>query len=187
MYRILALDPGGTTGWATYTAQRMAHPEYSRQEQILGAPPFEYFDQKWACGQLGPEEHHSKLFSLLGIQQTSEFVLVCESFEFRNKDRRHRDNINLMSREYIGVATLFYQLRMEGRDGQSYWKQTAGLAKSFIPDSGPQANKKIKEAGLWHPNQVHAMDATRHLLWYLVNRDNRYDLVRRWWRPRSTA
>jgi hypothetical protein len=166
-YRIIALDPGGTTGWATYTAGRM----------VWDSSGTEYYDEKWACGQLGPHEHHNELDIWLGIQQTEQYVIVCESFEFRNLDRRHRDNINLMSREYIGVAKRFAQERQV-----PLRLQTASLAKGLFPDSGPHANKKIKDAGLWHPNQKHAMDATRHLLWYLVNRDNRLDLVERWWR-----
>jgi hypothetical protein len=178
VYRILALDPGGTTGWASYTANRIPAVD----------GPEEYYDETFDCGQIGPEEHHGTLHHLLGAQQTLEFVLVVESFEFRNMDVRHRDNINLMSREYIGVAKLFAEQRMIGpmvapsvSVHQRFVLQTAGLAKGFIPDKGPQANKKIKDAGLWYPNQKHAMDAMRHLLWYLVNRDNRYDLVRKWW------
>jgi hypothetical protein len=177
VYRILALDPGGTTGWATYTAERLWTGDPEEEGSL------EYYNEKFTCGQIGPEEHHAALYRHIGTQQTSEFVLITESFEFRNMDKRHRDNINLMSREYIGVAKLFAQLRMLGKEDQQFWLQTAGVAKQFIPDSGPQASKKIRDAGLWYPNQRHAMDAMRHLLWYLVNRDNRIDLVRKWWKP----
>lgn len=173
VYRVLAFDPGGTTGWSSYTAERMPAVD----------GPEEYLQEKWQCGQIGPGDHHLALDRFLGSQQTQEFVVVCESFEFRNTDKRHRDNISLISREYIGVIKRFHQQRMEGHRGQHLVMQTAGLAKSFIPDTGSMANKKIKDAGLWYPNSKHAMDATRHLLWYLVNRDNREDLVRRWWKP----
>jgi hypothetical protein len=173
-YRVMALDPGGTTGWATYTAERMPAVD----------GPEEYLKEEWACGQLGPDEHHGALFDLLGLQQTAEFHVVCESFEFRNTDRRHRDSLNLMSREYIGVAKLFYHQRMAPADFQQLRFQTAGKAKGFIPDSGPMANKKIKDAGLWYPNQKHAMDAMRHLLYYLTNVEGRMDLVERWWKPK---
>src|SRR3954454_8885906 len=167
-YRIIALDPGGTTGWATYTAGRM----------VWDSSGTEYYDEKWACGQLGPHEHHNELDIWLGIQQTEEYVIVCESFEFRNMDRRHRDNINLMSREYIGVAKLYHQT-----ENVSLFMQGAGLAKGFIPDTGSQANKKLRDAGLWKSGWPHAMDATRHLLYYLVHREGRMDLVERWWKP----
>jgi hypothetical protein len=182
MYRVLALDPGGTTGWATYTAKRIPVGGLITE----GPAEYEYYDEKWACGQIGPDEHHYKLDRFLGHMHTQEFIVVCESFEFRNLDRRDRDNLNLMSREYIGVVKQWHQaLEPEGYDtsGVKLVFQTAAQAKGFIPDKGPQANKKIKDAGLWYPNQKHAMDATRHLLWYLVNRENRMDLVTRWWKP----
>jgi hypothetical protein len=181
LYRVLALDPGGTTGWSSYTAERMAGPGY---EAGAADVAWEYYDEQWACGQIGPEEHHLTLYELLGFQQVQEFTVVCESFEFRSMDKRDRNNINLMSREYIGVTKLFAQERMLDQS-QNLIFQTAGKAKGFIPDSGPMANKKIKDAGLWYPNSKHAMDATRHLLWYLVNRENRMDLVERWWKPSS--
>lgn len=181
------MDPGGTTGWATYTADHMVDPTH-----VDGDSPsvgmHEFYNEKWACGQIGPEEHHYKLDRLLSHMHTQEFVVVCESFEFRNLDRRDRNNINLMSREYIGVVKRWHQaLEPEGYNGPDVKLvlQTASLAKSFIPDSGPQANKKIREAGLWYPNQKHAMDATRHLLWYLVNREQRMDLVERFWKPKA--
>lgn len=185
VYRVLALDPGGTTGWSTYTAQRMSAPS-----ETLGAPEvWEYYDEKWDCGQIGPDEHHQELFDFLGSMQTQEFVIVCESFEFRNQSggSRDRDNIELISKEYIGIVKLFQRQRMvmpvSASGSQQLVMQTAGKAKGFIPDKGPQANKKIKDAGLWYPNSKHAMDATRHLLWYLVNRVGRMDLVERWWKP----
>jgi hypothetical protein len=173
LYRVLALDPGGTTGWATYTAEKMWIGDLPAEEKV------EYYDEKWACGQIEHQDHHNALDQFLGFMQTEAFVIVCESFEFRNTDRRHRDNISLISREYIGVVMRFCQERH-----LKPVMQTATLAKGFIPDKGPQANKKIREAGLWYPNSPHAMDATRHLLWYLVNRDNRTDLVERWWKPK---
>lgn len=177
VYRVLALDPGGTTGWSSYTAERMGSYDADKEH-------FEYYNEKWACGQIGPDDHHLRLYEFLGTQQTEEYTIVYESFEFRNQTKdAERDNINLMSREYIGVTRLFAQARMDGREGQLLSFQTAGKAKGFIPDKGPMANKKIKDAGLWYPNQKHAMDATRHLLYHLVNRTGRWDLVERWWKP----
>lgn len=174
-YRILALDPGGTTGWATYTAEKMVNPEGG----------VEYYKERFDCGQIGPQEHHYKLDRFLGLQHTQEFTVVCESFEFRQHDN-HRQNVELISREYIGVVKQWHQaLAPEGYDdsGVKLVFQTAALAKGFIPDKGPQANKKIREAGLWYPNSVHAMDATRHLLYNLVNKRGRMDLVEKWWKP----
>jgi hypothetical protein len=167
-YRVLALDPGGTTGWATYTAQRLRDPVEEK---------WEYYDEKFDCNEIGPEEHHQRLWTLLELQHTAEFTIVCESFEFRIHDNQ-RDNVELISREYIGITKLYTIQRPA-----SLRMQTAAKAKGFIPDKGPQANVKLRQAGLWVPSHKPAMDAMRHLLYFLVNVQGRMDLVERWWKP----
>lgn len=157
-YARIGLDPGGTTGWALYQATMM--PPVGN-----GAP--EMIDEKWTCGQLGPEEHHTKLFTLLGMHHVQDYRVICESFEFRQG--KQRDNINLMSKEYIGVAKLFGQ----ERDLPVVF-QTAGLAKPFVTD------QKIKKMNLWVPGRKHSMDAMRHLIYYMVNREHRHDLIQCW-------
>lgn len=146
--RVIALDPGGTTGWATYT-------EYTDREP------------EWACAHIGPEEHHVDLYEFLEIQHCRNTTVVCESFEFRQN--RQRDNINLMSREYIGIVKLFGKQR-----NVPVVFQTAGLAKGFVTD------EKLKKMGLWAPGHKHAMDARRHLVYYMVNKLRRHDLVESW-------
>lgn len=166
-YRVIALDPGGRTGWATYTATRMEPIETHQKD--------EYYDEKWASGTLGPEEHHVELYHLLEMQRVQNYTVVTESFEFRQG--KQRDNIELISREYIGTAKTYC-----GLEGVKFIKQTAGAAKKFIPDKGPDANKKLRVMGLWVPGKEnkHINDAFRHLVYYLVNRDKRYDLIECW-------
>lgn len=144
----LALDPGGTTGWVRYS------PE---------APSL----MRFVTGQLGPEEHHERLYALLEREHTQKYTVICESFEFRQN--KQRDNINLMSREYIGVVKLFRKER-----NVPVVFQTAGAAKGFVTD------EKLKAMGLWVPGQKHAMDAMRHLVFYLVNVERRVDLIQSW-------
>lgn len=146
--RIVSLDPGGTTGWVTWTSPAKGPEEFT-------------------CGQFGPDEHHKRLFSFLEDQHIHQTVVVCESFEFRQN--RQRDNINLMSREYIGVTKLFGQER-----NVPVVFQTAGAAKAFVTD------QKIKAMGLWAPGYKHAMDAMRHLITYMVQKQERYDLIKCW-------
>lgn len=148
MRRIVALDPGGTTGWATY-------------DDFNGADSF-------SLGQLEGDDHHLQLYDFLGHMQVQNFVVVCESFEFRQN--RQRDNINLMSREYIGVTKLFAQERM----GRPVVFQTAAMAKGFVTD------EKLKAMGLWWRGKRHGMDAMRHLIYYMVNRERRHDLIQSW-------
>lgn len=144
----IALDPGGTTGWVRY------RPNDPQGKQFV-------------CGQMGPLDHHSQLFAHLENSATSHYVVICESFEFRQN--RQRDNINLMSREYIGVVKLFGQERH-----LSVVFQTAAMAKGFVSD------EKLKVMGLWVPGHKHAMDAMRHLIYHLVNTQGQRDLILPW-------
>src|SRR3954453_13193053 len=96
-YRVIALDPGGITGWATYTAERI--------EDTAGKA--EYYDEEWYQGQLEGDDHHERLYRLLQLTRVEDYGIVCESFEFRNLDRRCRANNILLTPKHIGVATLY--------------------------------------------------------------------------------
>lgn len=138
MKRVVSLDPGQTTGWAAWT---------------------DYEDKsvsQFTCGQIGPQEHHKALFDMLGMLHTSEYAIVCERFEYRN---RSRPGLELISREYIGVTRLFVQERSDVH----LEMQSASQAKGFVTDA------HIKKLGLWSPGDRHAMDAYRHLLYFLIN------------------
>lgn len=145
----VALDPGGTTGYAVWDGDKFIEH-----------------------GQIGPGEHHDSLFRTLGVTYIAfdgSLSVVCESFEFRQN--RQRDNIELMSREYIGVVKLFQQ-----QHRIPLIMQTAALAKPFVTD------EKLKVMGIWDQTkgEKHARDAYRHLIYYLVNRQKRYDLIECW-------
>lgn len=146
MFRVLALDPGGTTGWATYTARVVVDPFTNAVE---------YKDEGWNCGQLAGE-HHSELWKLLLDNQSHDYQLVCERFEYRNTAR---SGLVLDSREYIGVTKLFAQQRR-----LPLTLQNASEAKGFVRDS------HLKRLALWSSGNPHAMDAMRHLLFWLTNR-----------------
>jgi hypothetical protein len=150
---VIALDPGGTTGWSMFRTSLI---------EIDGALP-EMYDAKWTQGQLGPHEHHSELYTFLELMTTQRTYIITESFEYRN---RARAGLDLSSKEYIGVTKLFVQQR--GLEG-FYYEQTASQAgvggHGFVKDGN------IKKLGLWNAGHVnrHANDATRHLLWWLIN------------------
>lgn len=158
-FRILAIDPGGTTGWAKC--------EFTPS---LLDEPITLDDFKFDFGHIGPEEHHLELWDHLIKHSHLDDVLpplelVCESFQFRYDPRREKAKVELISCEYIGSVKLFaalYELPL------TFY--TASSAKDFIPDKGPQANVKLKQLGWYRPvtHWVHAMDATRHLLKYMV-------------------
>jgi Holliday junction resolvasome RuvABC endonuclease subunit len=157
-YRVLGLDPGGTTGWSCYDA-----------EFVQG----ELIEQRLTVGHIGPDQHHVELYDFLEDRHIQNFAVACESFEFRQG--KHRDNINLISREYIGVVKLVCLQR-----GIKLKMYTAGQSKSFVPDKGPMANKKLKVMGWYNPGWKHANDATRVVVNYLVNVERRFDLVECW-------
>lgn len=137
-FRVLAFDPGGTTGWAMAT---LIHED---------AKSFVYHS-----GQIGPEEHHLRLYNFMtnGWSPVPS-ELVCESFEYRNMSRK---GLELVSKEYIGIIKFFSE-----QTATPLTFHTASAAKTFVPDD------KIKALDLWTPGQPHAMDSMRHLLRYLV-------------------
>jgi hypothetical protein len=168
-FRILALDPGGTTGWA-YCDFNYPILDYKTLSISLD-------DFKFTSGHIGPGDHHSELFDFItGLYRRNgpeipDLELVCESFEFRqhiNKDEA-KTKVELMSKEYIGIVKLIAE---QCEIPLAF--QTASAAKHLVPDKGPQANVKLKQLGVYQPvtHWVHAMDAMRHLLFYMV-RDKR--------------
>lgn len=147
--RVIALDPGGTTGWATATWDKMPIVEGGKPEQM---------NWQTASGQLGPDEHHVQLYELLEMQRVQEYRVISESFEYRLMDRRDRQGVSLMSKEYIGVAKLYCWTEL----GVDLIQFQAGQSKPFTTDA------VLKKLGLWSWRDKHAMDAYRQLFFYLV-------------------
>jgi hypothetical protein len=162
---IVALDPGGTTGWACCEIKEVAQSIDERGSLRVNE------DYVYTAGQIGPEQHHKKLWDALldWRDSTQHLHLVVESFQFRQG--RQRANIVLDSLEYIGVAKLFATMNTSR---VSIALQTPASAKGFVSDS------KIKRLGLWRPGAPHANDATRHLLYYQVNVLHDYSFLDRW-------
>lgn len=166
---IIGLDPGGTTGWALYTANVI--------HNVDGQP--EYYNEAYNAGQIGPGPHHLRLWHLLEQWTTVNTIIVCESFEFRRNDRdATRDNIVLVSKEYIGVVNLYAQTFEETTSGlPGEFKvvfQTAAMGKGFWDD------RKLEVVGLLQTPKTtwpHANDAMRHILQYMVFKMNRQDLL----------
>lgn len=140
--RIIAIDPGGTTGWATHSWMEL------RDEQ---------FDRIFTCGQL-TGVHHNQLDHLLGDQHVANYWIVCESFQ----QYRELDSPSLIAIEYIGVVKRFAQERGIRLIFQS---STQGKIKnkSFV------RKEHLQKLGLWYPAHPHAMDAYGHLLTYMIN------------------
>jgi hypothetical protein len=151
-YRVIAFDPGGTTGWSTYSAHKSGST---------------YTQEEWACGHLDQPNHHQQLKILLGNQRVRTYKVVCEKFN----DRPGATNsVNLIARDYIGVVELYCQ-----EEGIELHRQMPATAKGFVKD------KNMRAMGLFVRNWKHAMDARRHLLWFLIHRENRFEFLATGW------
>lgn len=145
---VCAFDPGGTTGWAIADYSPKQHGP-----RIL-----------FSCGQIGSHQHHLELYAWIRARckLTSQRVhLVCEEFDFRANLQKSR--VDLISREYIGIIKL-----CAAEADKIVLFENASTAKRYVPDW------KIKSLGpgAWQPGQPHAMDAMRHLLYYMAIRMN---------------
>lgn len=168
----MGLDPGGTTGYALYRAQTIVNPDGD----------LEWYDERWTQGELGPGAHHKELYDFLGRSQTTNFIIVCESFEYRRRPQdAGRDNIVLDSKEYIGIVKLFEAQRMATIHPSMMYQrvvfQTASEGKGFwFKQKNPDKLKKLK---LYTPGSVHINDATAHALHYMTFKLNLRQLLDR--------
>lgn len=108
----------------------------------------------WHWSQIGPQPHHDMLYCML--EEFKPDFIICERFTYQK-----RDKVVLTSVEYIGIAQLY--LQRHKTEVKGFQLQTASQAKDFWTDS------KLQTLDLWQPNQPHACDATRHMLYFVTN------------------
>lgn len=169
---ILALDPGGTTGTCLFLPPK----EVVRDtKQLRGC---------FAYTEIGPDEHHLVLDQFLhqclmlgteaakdqmsrfalppttSASRTPKLTVVNERFEYRKEDSRHREKIEYISAEYVGVVKRFARLNYRNVE---YVEHSPSLKDGFWKNP-----EKIKMLGLWAPGKRHAMDALRHLLYHIT-------------------
>ena len=176
LFRIIGLDPGGTTGWATYTAEKKKMLPYEDATNVVLT---QYLNEEWTCGQLATHDHHKILNDFLGMQQVEETLIVCESFDYRNQSK---PGLELISREYIGIVKLFSQER-----NVPYVLQTASQGKVRDNDKSFVRKENLERLGLWVKGGAstwnHAMDAYGHILYYMIhNHIQRDELLRKGWK-----
>jgi hypothetical protein len=140
---LVSLDPGGTTGWASYSADML----------FVDNVKAEYFRERFNSGEIGPDEHHRRLFEFLEMKRTHSFVIICESFQYRP----NMDSAELISNEYIGVVKKFHQ----DFEVPVVW-QTKSYGRGFFDDA------KLKKLQVFNRGMGHANDAMGHLLQYMV-------------------
>lgn len=162
---VIAIDPGGTTGWSLISV----HPgALSDRDATVLNNVFEHQHGQVDCGS-----HRGNLGTSLhaGISTDGEFggvydlakflrswpmaAIVIEDFQLRQM-RKDRD---LLSPVRI-TAAIGYELWKTGRD---YHTQQPSDAKNICSDA------RLKEWQMYDPvgNLIHARDADRHALLFL--------------------
>ena len=96
-----------------------------------------------------PPDHALLYQDLENINPTE---IVYERFQYQR-----RPNVDLYPVEVIGVIKLWASTHET-----KITEQTPAQAKNLVTDD------KLKKLSLWEPAKPHAMDALRHLLYYLV-------------------
>jgi hypothetical protein len=99
-------------------------------------------------------------------------VIIYERFQYQRRELDKGVSLVLDSVEYIGIIKLCSK-RMHLDKGFAYKhqlvEQTPAQAKNFWTDD------KLKKVGLYTSGSAHERDATRHLLYYLMQHgDKRY-------------
>jgi hypothetical protein len=144
--RIVSFDPGGTTGYTFAQIYGLGDPSANT---LLKVDP----DQSKLT--------HYELDRLLAINLYPD-VIICESFEYRN---RARAGLVLVSCELIGVIKLYSQ-----QYNVPLFMQTAAQGKGHFKD------EIIKNMGLWIKGKPHAMDSLRHVLqWFTFGSGFQYN------------
>lgn len=143
--RLVALDPGGTTGWATWDDDRGT----IESGELTG-------------------DHHLELYNFLDFGNFD--IIIYESFQYRRKEIDKGVAFVLDSVEYIGVIKLFVQdVKYNFLEPPDLIAQTPATGKGFW------TNDKLKKVGAYKPGSEHEKDARRHLLQYMTFKLNRQE------------
>lgn len=146
--KIIALDPGGTTGVAIFERAR------------------DTGEVTWRQLQLGPEEHHLALWDLLREERAN--VIIYERFMYQRRELEDGVSLVLVSLEYIGIVKLCWDyLSCQGSYEPELIEQGPHMMKLWGGGQQGDGGIKLKKVGLYKANARHANDATRHLLYYL--------------------
>jgi hypothetical protein len=134
-----------------------------------GTAMFSSTSLRWYRSQL-EGEHHSELWAYL--EKVKPHVLVCESWQNRGKDAA-----DITAPQYIGICKLY----ASSSDLTKFVSQSPATGKGFWNDG------KLKRVGLYMPGNRHAMDATRHVLYFLTQNNLLPDIYLRSLRERGTS
>jgi len=153
--KVMSFDPGKTTGWCKHFVYAEAKRSFTERHTSEG-------ERHWAGGQIGPDEHHDKLYNMLAVEDPK--IVVCEAFNYqiRKLDGVQMPGIELISREYIGVLKLWCQLRKK----PFILQQPSILSIEWCKDPA------LAKLGIYTAGEPHHNDATRHMLHFIVDEKN---------------
>jgi hypothetical protein len=144
--KIIAIDPGGVTGWARFEFQLDDADKPKLQTRIE-----KHFT---GSGQFESQNHHRALWMFLDEEKPD--IVVCERFENRNNDFTI-----LVSVEYIGVVRAWCQMN------NVFLKMQGASQALFL-----MTTEKMYVLGLviepYTPNKD-ANAAKKHLVFFLIN------------------
>lgn len=170
--RVIAFDPGGTTGWS-----------------MMGVDPFKLLDRKvrphecithWYHGEIdcgsqsgsagnAAEAHGTDLGQaesgeaagaamcerLIGIAGAGKTAVVLEDFILRTQSQS-RDALSP-----VRIIARIEQLLWETKTVPDPFKQQPSEAKTTVTD------ERLKQWGFWVPGSRHARDADRHAILFI--------------------
>lgn len=143
-YIVLALDPGGTTGWAVFAV----HPD-----AMTGDPDYRVLDNVlwWTAGEFTGNQDSQ-------IDQIVELIASWPSARIVTEDFKVRQLNAVLAPVEINAAVR-WAIRP-----RYFVKQHASLAMSTVTDD------RQKAWGFWIPGKEHARDAAKHAITYLKRR-----------------
>lgn len=145
--RLLAIDPGGTTGWAHFWIPPGNLSVRSRD--VLE-------DVEYDCGQLtGPEPGQARQIGAIITLMGDCGPVICEDFTLR----QFRQDAALLAP--VRLTAMIEYIISGIIDEPPFRKQQPSMAKSTATD------ERLKEWGLWEKGQPHARDAIRHGVTFL--------------------
>lgn len=143
-YQVIALDPGGTTGWCIFSV----HPD-----AMEGDPDVHVFGpygnvQWWTAGEFTgkQDDQIDQIVDLVGSWPAAR--LVTEGFKLRQLNAE-LDPVEINAAARWAIRPRYFVV------------QNASLAMSTVTD------ERQKSWGFWVPGKQHARDAVKHAVTFL--------------------
>lgn len=148
---VLAVDPGGTTGYAGIRLDLAT--------VLRGRAPISRAIQEWTCGQIDGDENEQILYLKNYILKVTSCAVVIEDFSLRkfNRDRELLAPVRVTA----ALEWAIWQTDRVTKQNIHIIKQMPALAMTCATDD------RLKRTGLYRKGEEHARDAVRHAVTYL--------------------